>query len=242
MPHRQELRLHNALEPADEPSADTGPRILAAASALIRESGPEAATTRAISARAGVQAPTIYRLFGDKQGLLNAVAEDVLAAFVQGKSKRVATGDAVAELRRGWDDYVEFGLAHPALFSIISQNARSPAAIAGIAVLRQRVRAIAGQGRLRVPEERAIAMIHAAGVGVVLTLIASDSAGDIDVSAATRDAILAAITREALADSGTTPQLSAVTLKAQLGDTQVLSNGERMLLDELLTRIARSSE
>ncbi|NED93539.1 helix-turn-helix transcriptional regulator, partial [Streptomyces sp. SID11233] len=41
-------------------------RIVAAATELLEESGREAVTTRAVAARAGVQAPAIYRLFGDK--------------------------------------------------------------------------------------------------------------------------------------------------------------------------------
>jgi AcrR family transcriptional regulator len=36
--------------------------------------GRRAVTTRAVAAGAGVQAPTIYRLFGDKDGLLDALA------------------------------------------------------------------------------------------------------------------------------------------------------------------------
>jgi AcrR family transcriptional regulator len=36
--------------------------------------GPDAVSTWAVSAAAGVQPPVIYRLFGDKNGLLDAVA------------------------------------------------------------------------------------------------------------------------------------------------------------------------
>ena len=57
-------------------------RIVAAAAELIASGGREAATTRAVAAAAGVQAPTIYRLFGDKRGLLNAAAEHGHARLV----------------------------------------------------------------------------------------------------------------------------------------------------------------
>ena len=50
-------------------------RILAEAVDLLARGGREALTTRAVAAAAGVQAPTISRLFGDKQGLVDAVAE-----------------------------------------------------------------------------------------------------------------------------------------------------------------------
>ena len=54
---------------------DVRDRIVDAASALLASGGPSAVTTRAVAADAGVQAPTIYRQFGDKDGLLQAVAE-----------------------------------------------------------------------------------------------------------------------------------------------------------------------
>ena len=47
-----------------------------------------AVTTRAVADAAGVQAPTLYRLFGDKDGLMEAVAEHVMAAFVHAKAER----------------------------------------------------------------------------------------------------------------------------------------------------------
>ncbi|MBC8122483.1 MAG: TetR family transcriptional regulator, partial [Gemmatimonadaceae bacterium] len=65
----------------DEPNAiadeaarvdDVRARIVVAAAGLIDSGGRDAATTRAVAAAAAVQAPTIYRLFGDKRGLLDA--------------------------------------------------------------------------------------------------------------------------------------------------------------------------
>ena len=65
--------------------------ILTAASELIAEGGAAAMTTRAVAMRAGVQAPTIYRLFEDKQGLVRAVAAHVLETYA--RSKDVADDD-----------------------------------------------------------------------------------------------------------------------------------------------------
>ena len=38
---------------------------------------------------AGVQPPTLYRLFGDKDGLIDAVAEHVMATYVAAKSEPI---------------------------------------------------------------------------------------------------------------------------------------------------------
>lgn len=150
--------------------------IVAAATQLLREKGANAVTTRAVAQAAGVQAPTIYRLFGDKDGLIDAVAEHVMAAYVSGKSAAadVATGDPVADLRSGWRAHVEFGLTNPELYALLAARgsaAPSPATVAGLDVLRRRVRRLAEAGLLRVDEQRALLMIHSAGNGTILTLL-----------------------------------------------------------------------
>src|ERR1039457_6104597 len=98
----------------------TRERIVAAAAAgLLTEGGREAVSTRAVSAAAGVQAPAIYRLFGDKQGLLDAVATHGFAAYLNDKTDVKASDDPVEDLRAGWDLHIGFGLANPALYSLM---------------------------------------------------------------------------------------------------------------------------
>jgi len=48
-------------------------RIVEAAVELLEKGGPDAVSTRAVAAAAGMQPPAIYRLFGDKEGLLEAI-------------------------------------------------------------------------------------------------------------------------------------------------------------------------
>ena len=143
------------------PRDDVRSGIVEAAARLLREQGARAVTTRGVAQAAGVQAPTIYRLFGDKDGLIDAVAEHVMATYVAAKSTvagrptiRWRTCAPAGEL------HVEFGLANPELFALLHRPAaatRSPATAAGIEVLRARVRRLAAAGLLRVDEERALA-------------------------------------------------------------------------------------
>jgi len=91
--------------------ADARARISRAATELLASGGRNAVTTRAVSAAAGVQPPTIYRHFGDMQGLFDAAARDTLAAYAQEKATRPLTDDPVEDLRRGWDLHIAFGLA-----------------------------------------------------------------------------------------------------------------------------------
>ena len=152
---------------------DARARILKAASKLIAEGGIAALTTRAVAAAAAIQPPTLYRLFGEKRGLLNAVAEYGLAEFVAQKSALPPHPDPVQNLKNAWDSYVAFGLANPAVFAIMNEvgasASESSATLAGLAVLRERVERVARAGRLQVPVERAVALIHAVGVGTGLT-------------------------------------------------------------------------
>lgn len=79
----------------------TRERFLQAGIALPAEDGPQAMTTRAVSAAAGVRAPTLYRLVGDQDELLDAVVNHGLAAYLEDKSAQVPSEDPVADLRRG---------------------------------------------------------------------------------------------------------------------------------------------
>ncbi len=232
----------------------TRDRILQAAAMLLGEGGRDAVSTRAVSAAAGVQPPTIYRQFGDMQGLLDAVASDGFVQYVQSKRVRRDTEDPVADLRAGWDLHVDFGLANPALYTLMYGDPQpggiSPAAIEAHTMLERLVWRVAAAGRLRVDVDSATRTIHAAGVGVILTLIAvEETSRDIAVSHLMREAVLAAVTTDA--PPGEAPALveprraaisHAVALKALLPEVSaVFTPAERGVLVEWLDRLIGAS-
>jgi AcrR family transcriptional regulator len=191
-----------------------------------------------------VQAPAIYRLFGDKDGLLDAVAEHVFATYVAGKTLVEDSGNPVADLRVGWDMHVGFGLANAALFGLLtdpSRGTRSPAAAAGLEVLRARVHRVAAIGRLRVAERRAVELIHAAGTGVVLTLLSMPPDDrDLDLADAMYDAVMQSILTDvpALAEDSTTA--AAVAFRTVVPKLAMLTDAERGLLCQWLDRATDS--
>lgn len=228
-------------------------RLVDAAAALLHERGAEAVTTRAVAQAAGMRAPTIYRLFGDKDGLLDAVAEHEMAVHVAAKQADVADAcardiDPVDDLRAGWHLYVGFGLAHPALFPLINDPRRpapSPAAATGLEVLRARVRRVAAAGRLRVGERRAVDLLYATGSGTVLTLLAAaPGARDPDLADAVYDALARAIFTESPVRSqnqvGNEVVAAAVTLRAAAPTLPALTSIERSMLGEWLDRTVTS--
>lgn len=216
-------------------------RIIAAAVALLAKGGAEAATTRAVAAMAKVQAPTIYRLFGDKDGLLRAAAETAFAEYVDRKGAPASPGDPAQALADGWDAHVAFGFAHPAVFKLIQfdpDGPASPAAAAGLTVLRERVHRLAETGRLRVSEERAAHLLHATATGVILTCLHMPQADQSSLSASARDSVFTTILEQAGPAPHASPAAAASTLRAQIDQVSDLTPGERLLMDELLRRIA----
>ncbi|WP_433363114.1 TetR/AcrR family transcriptional regulator [Actinoplanes sp. CA-142083] len=229
--------------------ADTRAAIVESAAGLLREGGPQAVTTRGVADRAGVQAPTIYRLFGDKDGLLEAVAEHVMAGFVSDKAAVVAAAtaadaDPLDDLRTSWRKQIEFGLANPAVFRLLSDPERvlgSPAARLGRQILEKRVHRLAAAGLLRVTEPHAVDLIQAAGVGTVQTLLATPAAlRDPALGEAMMDAVLSRILTDAPAEGPSGPRAPAVALRALAPQLEMLSPSERQLLVEWLDRIAES--
>ncbi|WP_134767069.1 TetR/AcrR family transcriptional regulator [Nocardioides sp. 1609] len=225
---------------------DPRQRIVEAATRLLREEGASALTTRGVAQAAGVQAPTIYRLFGDKDGLLDALAEHVMATYVAAKAAPGPDGAGpdgagpVEELRAGWRMHVEFALANPDLYALLQAPGRlgpSPATVAGIEVLRARVRRLAAAGLLRVDEERALLMIHAAGNGAALALLATPPAErDPGLSEAMLAAVLGAILATAPATPDTAAHTIAVTFGTVVPTLPGLSEAERTLMGEWLAR------
>lgn len=218
-------------------------RVLCAAGRLLADGGHEAVSTRAVSAAAGVQAPVIYRIFGDKQGLLDAVTSEAFRIYLDGKAQLRRTDDPVADLRHGWDLHVAFGLAHPALYTLMYGAPRAgappPAAIQAEQVLAEHVHRIARAGRLRVPEVLAAHLIHATANGIGLALLARPESGrDPALSAAGREAVITAIATDAPATSDPGPAAAALALVANLPEDAALSTNEKAMLGEWLDRIA----
>lgn len=229
-------------EVAVDAQVDVRARITEAAARLLREGGADAVTTRAVARTAGVPAPAIFRLFGDKDGMMDAVAEQVLATYVEAKSEQAVRedGDPVADLGRAWSRHIDFGLANPDLYVLLNapgRRERSPATAAGAGVLEARVRRVAEAGLLGVSEARAVGMIHAAGTGAVFALL-QQPAGTRDTALA--DAMLAAVLGAVLTTTPAPPVSDAVPLavafRAAAPGLPALSDAERGLLVEWLTR------
>ncbi|WP_406089135.1 TetR/AcrR family transcriptional regulator [Streptomyces sp. NBC_01013] len=220
-------------------------RVIEAAADLLAREGRDAVTTRAVAVAAGLQPPAIYRLFGDKDGLLEAVAEHGFTQFLAAKHVDPEPRDPLDDLRAGWDLAVEFGLDNPALYSLMYSEPTEPTSAAfqaGMAILKGRVQRLAVGGWLRVDEELAAAIIHATGRGAVLTWLSlPEDRRDPALLTTLRESMVSAVTNQEPAVRSTGPAGAARALRAALPDQTTLSASEQQLLREWLDRLASDS-
>src|ERR1700730_13644796 len=213
-------------------------RVIEAAIDLLTREGRDAVTTRRVAVAAGLQPPAIYRLFGDKDGLLDAVAEHGFAAFLAAKHIDHDPVDPIEDLPAGWGLAVAGGRANPALYTLMySEPARAASAAfkAGTEILMGRIRRLAAGGWLRVDEELAAMIIRATAHGAVLTWL-SLPADKRDPALLTilRESMVTAVTSQRPAVQEPGPAGAARALRAALPAQTTLSGAERRLLGEWL--------
>lgn len=232
-------------------STDTRARIIDAAARLLKDAGPSAVTTRGVAQEASVQAPAIYRLFGDKDGLLEAVAEHVMSDYVSTKAAineaaEASQTDPVLALRAGWEAQMGFSLSNPPLFRLLSDPdrvANSPAARSGKAVLEARIHRVAVAGRLKVPERRAVELFQAAGVGAITTVLATPpDERDPGLTDAVLEGVLAQIITDTPTPATSGPLPTTIAFRAIAPTLPGLSTTERQLLTEWLDRAIKSDQ
>jgi AcrR family transcriptional regulator len=224
----------------------TRQRVIEATIDLLTREGRDAVTTRAVAVAAGLQPPAIYRLFGDKDGLLDAVAEHGFATFVASKHVDPDPEDPIEDLRAGWDLAVEFGLANPALYLLMyGEPTKTTSAVyqAGMKILMDRLRRLAAGGWLRVDEDLAAMIIHATARGAVLTWLSlPEERRDPALISTLRECMVAAVTLHQPSIKEPGPAGAARALRATLTDETPLSSGELHLLKEWLDRLATAKE
>lgn len=225
--------------------------MLEAAAELLRTSGLDAVSTRAVAAAAGVQPPTIYRQFGDKEGLLDAVVGYVLSKYLQDKRRAVLTDDPVQDLRESWDLHVDFGLAHQDCY-LLAYVQPHPGKMPSLAketfdLLQELIARIGDRGLLRMSVKRATDLMHAAALGYVVSqLRVPPEERDPQLSEiAWQNAIGGIITDEG-AQRSTPSDLPgrAVALREALrgNAADVLTPAEQTLMAEWLDRLADRAE
>ncbi|WP_026533152.1 TetR/AcrR family transcriptional regulator [Arthrobacter sp. H41] len=237
------------MKSADGPAPKT--RLLRAAASLLAESNGAPVSTRQVTQLARVTAPTLYHHFGDKEGLFDAVVAEGFSEYLEGERSLASSGRPVEDLRRHWDNHVQFGLDHPHLYLVMFGNIRPerrPSMVASAeAFLEEVLDKAAAAARLVVSPHEAARSMLAANIGVTLMLIAEPAAKrNLDLSAMTREAVLSAVATDSEADPVTDTEgspsvvVAAIALNAALQSSHPdqLSSSELKLFLEWLQRIS----
>jgi AcrR family transcriptional regulator len=96
--------------------------VLDASIALIASDGVTALSLREVARRAGVSHQAPYHHFGDREGILAAIALEGFTILGAGMRKRLAAladGDPGARLEAVGASYIDFALRHPAHFQVM---------------------------------------------------------------------------------------------------------------------------
>jgi AcrR family transcriptional regulator len=228
---------------------DVRVRILEVSEALLNASPDRDISTRAVCEAAGIGAPMLYRLFGDKNSLLKAVVDNVFGRYVAAKRAAPKSADPVADLRNGWDTHIAFAESHPAVYRLMYSpgfDVVPDTAGEALRLLREVLERCAAAGLLRVPPDVAAQAVMSANVGVALSLVTQPGRyTDPALSHRVRDAVHRAIlvdagppdTQAALCGLGLAPAALQLSALLSSGDAP-LSAGESALLHEWLSRIA----
>jgi AcrR family transcriptional regulator len=182
--------------PAKNSSISTADRVLEVAHAVLRAEGASALTTRRVCESAGITAPTLYHHFGDKHGLMRALASRELHSFFAEKRSMRPTADAVADLMRGWDDWIGFARAKPQLVAALRQGDDGTIALrqAAEAIVMERLERLPKERPLRVPKDVAAQALVAGANTVVQLMLDGVEHRDLDkVNNLLKGALLAAL-------------------------------------------------
>jgi AcrR family transcriptional regulator len=99
-------------------------QILDLAELVLESEGLEALTMRRLAEAAGMQAPSLYKHWRDKDALFDALQERALRAFA------TEMGDVEGGLREIGRRYRAWALAHPVLYELATRRPLSRASLA----------------------------------------------------------------------------------------------------------------
>ncbi|MFE0425837.1 TetR family transcriptional regulator [Streptomyces sp. NPDC058953] len=194
---------HLRREPRQRRSAERLARILDACAELLDETGYDALSTRSVAARAGVPIGSVYRFFGNKRALADALAVRNLDRYVRRLTERVASlppGDWHGLLDAVLDEYLAMRRTVPG-FSLVDFGHRiplsGPPAGPGHALADRLVTVVAGHvGRPVDAALRRTVLVAVEAADAVLQLaFRVDDAGDEAIVAETRELLRAYLSR-----------------------------------------------
>jgi hypothetical protein len=210
----------------------------------------EPAPTATLDTNSATTTPSTAIHYLSKGDNMLEMLDDKLQAYLTERCRLVgATDDPVTDLRRLWDQHVDFGLTHPDSYHLAYIHSRfgnsSFAARESIDLLQQAVGHLAGA--LAMTVDRATQLFHSRGVGFVMTQgTLSPDERDPDLSRIACESALSAILTERPARDPSravfADRVRAMQESLQDNDTPALTAAERQLMTVWLGQLAGQGE
>jgi AcrR family transcriptional regulator len=105
----------------------TAERIASAALAILLEEGAQAVTMRRVAAAAGVTAMATYRHYPNREALLHTVVDAAYADLAKDWGKRCEVLDFEGRFDGALDDFLDFALGKPNLYTFLITERRQDA-------------------------------------------------------------------------------------------------------------------
>lgn len=97
----------------------TAERIAVAAREILESDGVEAVSMRKVAEAVGVTPMAIYRHYENREALLRAIADTCSVELARDWEKRAAAGDAETTIMAMLDDFLDFALRRPRLYTFL---------------------------------------------------------------------------------------------------------------------------
>ncbi|TQJ29637.1 TetR/AcrR family transcriptional regulator [Microbacterium sp. SLBN-146] len=231
------------MPPAAASSRDA---LLDAAEELLASAPSEPLSVRAVCARAGVQFPTLYHFFVNKQGLVDAVADRGFVSLAS-EIENSTAADPRSMLGEIWNAHIRAALATPARYALMYGSTTVGEVAAGAhrveRVAASRLTSIAAGGQLTTTTaSAAVWRLSTAAIGACLAIIADPTLHPSSTDAARSGIVDSLLHAKATPAANTTLRARAAALHAALADAATpdlpLGNEEAALLARWLHRLA----
>ncbi|WP_254125383.1 TetR/AcrR family transcriptional regulator [Amycolatopsis sp. CA-230715] len=102
----------------------TAERIAVAAREILEKDGADAVSMRKVAEAVGVTPMAIYRHYENREALLRAIADACSVELARDWEKRAAEGDAESTIMAMLEDFLDFALRRPRLYTFLMIDRR----------------------------------------------------------------------------------------------------------------------
>lgn len=214
--------------------------VLDAANTIVATKGPEALSLPTLCAAANVNPALLAKMFGNREGIVQAAADFRHSKYTEGWASLQPTGNPMNDFRGAWVYHNDFIRTHPPIpltppgaWSLVSSRISKrgqEVIVGGLASLQD-------AGLLRISHERATLIVHVALLGwAAMVQDQAEPPKDRHSLSFICESVLLMITSSRIRPGANSLRIAALTLLDNISDLDVVSPGEGLFLREILMK------